>query len=83
MLNEKEGIAYRGLFILDKEGVIRHALINDLPIGRSVEEVLRVIDALIVHENHGEVCPANWKKGAKSMKPTDAGVVEFFSHAQN
>lgn len=81
VLNEKEGIAYRGLFVMDKEGIIRHGLINDLPIGRSVEEVLRVVDALIFHENHGEVCPANWRKGTKAMKPTDAGVVEFFSHA--
>jgi len=78
VLKEEEGIAYRGQFLIDKEGVIRHQLVNDLPIGRSVEEALRLLDALIFHEEHGEVCPANWKNGAKAMKPTDQGLVEYF-----
>jgi peroxiredoxin (alkyl hydroperoxide reductase subunit C) len=78
VLKEDDGIAYRGLFLIDKEGVVRHQLINDLPLGRSVDEVIRLLDALIFHEQHGEVCPANWNKGAKSMKPTEEGLVEYF-----
>ena len=78
VLNEEEGIAYRGLFILDREGMIRHQLVNDFPLGRSVDEVIRLLDALIFHEKHGEVCPANWKEGAKSMKPTEQGLAEYF-----
>jgi peroxiredoxin (alkyl hydroperoxide reductase subunit C) len=79
VLKEAAGIAYRGLFLIDKEGVIRHQLVNDLPIGRSVDEVLRTIDALLFHEEHGEVCPANWKIGAAAMKPTEQGLADFFS----
>jgi peroxiredoxin (alkyl hydroperoxide reductase subunit C) len=78
VLKEEDGIAYRGLFLIDKAGVIRHQVVNDLPLGRSVDEALRMLDALIFHEQHGEVCPANWKNGAKSMKPTDQGLVEYF-----
>jgi peroxiredoxin 2/4 len=78
VLKEEDGIAYRGLFLIDKEGVIRHQLVNDLPLGRSVDEVLRMVDALIFHEEHGEVCPANWKIGAKAMKPTEQGLAEYF-----
>lgn len=78
VLNEVEGIAFRGLFLIDKNGVIRHQLINDLPIGRSVDEALRVIDALIFHEKHGDVCPANWKRGDKSMQPTQEGLTTYF-----
>ncbi|HSX13548.1 MAG TPA: peroxiredoxin [Chlamydiales bacterium] len=79
VLKEEDGIAYRGLFLINREGVICHETINDLPIGRSVDEVLRTLDALIFHEKHGEVCPANWKSGAKAMKPTDQGLVEYFN----
>jgi peroxiredoxin (alkyl hydroperoxide reductase subunit C) len=79
VLHEEEGIAYRGLFLIDREGVVRHQLINDLPLGRSVDEALRVLDALIFHEQHGEVCPANWKSGAKAMKPTEQGLAEYFA----
>jgi peroxiredoxin (alkyl hydroperoxide reductase subunit C) len=79
VLNEEEGIAYRGLFLMDKEGIVRHQLINDFPLGRSVEEVIRLLDALIFHEKNGEVCPANWKMGEKGMKPTDQGLSEYFS----
>lgn len=78
VLKEEDGIAYRGLFLVDQNGIIRHQLINDLPIGRSVDEALRVLDALIFHEKHGEVCPANWKSGSKSMKPTEQGLAEYF-----
>jgi peroxiredoxin (alkyl hydroperoxide reductase subunit C) len=79
VLKEDEGIAYRGLFILDKEGIVRHQLVNDLPLGRSVEEALRILDALIYFENNGEVCPANWKNGAKTMKPTQEGLETYFA----
>lgn len=79
VLKEDDGIAYRGLFLIDKEGVIRHMVVNDLPLGRSVDEALRTLDALIFHEKNGEVCPANWNKGEKSLKPTQQGLVEFFS----
>jgi peroxiredoxin (alkyl hydroperoxide reductase subunit C) len=79
VLKESEGVAYRGLFLIDKEGVIRHELINDLPLGRSVDEALRVIDALAFHEVNGEVCPANWKPGKKSMQASQSGLHEFFA----
>ncbi len=75
----KESIALRGLFLIDKEGVLRHALINDLPLGRNVEEAIRILDALQFHEEHGEVCPANWKPGEKAMKPTAKGVAEYLT----
>ncbi len=78
VLKEEEGIAYRGLFLIDMQGLIRHQLVNDLPIGRSVDEVLRTLDALIFHEKHGEVCPANWHVGEKAMKATSAGLSEYF-----
>ncbi|EZG55199.1 peroxiredoxin [Gregarina niphandrodes] len=71
------GMAYRGLFLIDAEGIVRHMLVNDLPLGRSVEEALRVVDALQFTEKYGEVCPANWKKGMKAMKPTADGVAEY------
>jgi len=71
------GIALRGLFIIDKNGVLKHSTINDLNLGRNVDEVLRLLDAIDFSEEHGEVCPANWKKGDKAMKPTTAGLKEF------
>lgn len=79
VLKEDEGIAYRGQFLIDKEGIVRHQLVNDFPIGRSVDEILRILDALIFHEKHGEVCPANWKAGAKSMKPNQDGLATYFN----
>lgn len=79
VLKENEGIAYRGLFLIDKQGIIRHQLVNDLPLGRSVEEVLRMLDALIHFEKDGEVCPANWKSGAKGMVPTADGLAKYFT----
>ena len=79
VLKEDEGIAYRGLFLIDREGVVRHQVVNDLPLGRSVDEALRMLDALIFHEKHGEVCPANWQEGAKTMEPNQAGLESYFS----
>lgn len=73
------GVALRGLFLIDKAGVVRHALINDLPIGRSVDEALRVLDALTFHEEHGDVCPANWHQGDEAMKPTAEGVATYLA----
>ncbi len=78
VLVEGAGIAYRGLFLLDKDHVVRHQVVNDLPLGRNVSETLRMVDALQFTEKHGEVCPANWNQGAKSMKPTQEGLEEFF-----
>jgi peroxiredoxin (alkyl hydroperoxide reductase subunit C) len=74
-----EAIALRGLFLIDKEGVVRHAVINDLPLGRSIDEALRMVDALQFHEKYGEVCPANWKAGEDGMKPTQEGVASYLS----
>jgi len=71
--------AYRGLFLIDKSGVVRHQLVNDLPLGRNVDEVLRLIDALQFTEEFGEVCPANWKKGEKSLKATQEGIASYLS----
>ena len=77
VLIEDAGIALRGLFIINKDGVLKHSTINHLDLGRSIEEVLRLLDAVDYSEQYGEVCPANWKKGDKAMKPTAAGLKEF------
>jgi len=74
-----DSVALRGLFLIDKEGIIRHALINDLPLGRNVDEALRVLDALQFTEKHGEVCPANWREGEEAMKPTADGVASYLA----
>jgi peroxiredoxin 2/4 len=74
-----KGIAFRGLFLIDRQGKVHHQVVNNLPLGRSVDEVLRMIDALIYHETHGEVCPANWQTGSKSMKPTSEGLEQYFT----
>lgn len=73
-------VAYRGLFLIDKAGVIRHYVINDLPLGRSVDEAIRIVDALQHFEEFGEVCPANWSKGKEAMKATHEGVSSYLSH---
>lgn len=70
-------VAYRGLFLIDKKGVVRHSVVNDLPLGRSVDEALRMVDALQHFEKYGEVCPANWKEGEEAMKPTADGVASY------
>jgi peroxiredoxin (alkyl hydroperoxide reductase subunit C) len=74
-----EAVALRGLFLIDTHGVVRHELVNDLPLGRSVDEALRILEALQFTEEHGEVCPANWKQGDEGMKPTADGVAEYLS----
>ncbi|MCD6347571.1 MAG: peroxiredoxin [Bacteroidales bacterium] len=73
-------VAFRGLFLIDKQGVVRHSVINDLPLGRSVDEALRMVDALQHFEEYGEVCPANWKQGDTAMQATAEGVAEYLSH---
>jgi len=72
-------VAYRGLFLIDKNGVVRHSVINDLPLGRSVDEAIRMVDALQHFEEFGEVCPANWNKGEKAMEATQESVSEYLS----
>ncbi|OFX82300.1 MAG: alkyl hydroperoxide reductase [Bacteroidetes bacterium GWF2_33_16] len=72
--------AYRGLFLIDKKGIVRHQLVNDMPLGRSVDEALRTIDALQYFEENGEVCPANWKKGERAIKPTQEGISDYLSN---
>jgi peroxiredoxin (alkyl hydroperoxide reductase subunit C) len=75
-----EIVALRGLFLIDPKGVVRHAVINDLPLGRSVDEALRMVDALQFVETHGDqVCPANWKTGDEAMKPTADGVASYLA----
>lgn len=74
-----ESVALRGLFLIDKEGIIRHSVINDLSLGRNIDEALRVLDALQFTEKHGEVCPANWHEGEDGMKATTEGVAEYLA----
>lgn len=71
------GVALRGTFLIDKAGIVRHQLVNDLPLGRNIDETIRTIDALIHFEIHGEVCPAGWKKGNDAMKPNQEGVASY------
>ncbi|GET87294.1 tryparedoxin peroxidase [Leishmania tarentolae] len=80
VLEEKQGVSYRGLFIIDPHGMVRQITINDMPVGRNVDEVLRLLEAFQFVEKHGEVCPANWKKGGPTMKPEPKAAVEgYFS----
>lgn len=79
LIADGELIAYRGLFLIDKEGIVRHQLVNDLPLGRNVDEALRMIDALQFNEENGEVCPAGWTKGSEGMSATHDGVAEYLS----
>jgi peroxiredoxin 2/4 len=81
VLIEDAGVSLRGLFLIDKGGVVRHQVVNDLPLGRNVDEVLRMVDALQFTEEFGEVCPANWSKGGKTMKPDEEGLKEFFKES--
>jgi peroxiredoxin (alkyl hydroperoxide reductase subunit C) len=74
-----DAIALRGLFLIDKDGIVQHALVNNLPLGRNVDEAIRLLDALQFTEEHGEVCPANWNKGDEAMKPSAEGVAEYLS----
>ena len=73
------GVAYRGSFLIDKSGMVRHQVVNDLPLGRNVDEMIRMVDALHFHEEHGEVCPAGWKEGDAGMKDSPAGVASYLS----
>jgi len=74
-----DAIALRGLFLIDRDGVVRHSVINDLPLGRNVDEAVRMLDSLQFFEKHGEVCPANWRPGEDAMKPTAEGVAAYLS----
>jgi peroxiredoxin (alkyl hydroperoxide reductase subunit C) len=78
VLTADGAVALRGLFLIDREGLVRHELVNDLPIGRSVDEALRVLDALQHFEVHGEVCPANWQAGGQTMQPDPKGALKYF-----
>ena len=78
------GVAFRAVFLIDKQGVVRSQLVNDLPIGRNVDEIIRLVDALQFHEEHGEVCPAGWQKGQSGMKATPDGVASYLKdHKDN
>ena len=79
LIASAELIAYRGLFLIDREGTVQHQLVNNLPLGRSTQECLRMIDALAHFEQHGEVCPINWQKGEQAMSPTREGVSAYLS----
>ena len=74
------GVALRGSFLIDEKGVIRHAVLNDLPLGRNIDEMLRMIDALAYHQKYGEVCPAGWKDGDNAMKESPEGVADYLSN---
>ncbi len=74
-----DAIALRGLFLIDKDGIVQHALVNNLPLGRNVDEAIRLLDALQFTEEHGEVCPANWNKGDEAMKPSADGVADYLA----
>ena len=71
------GVALRASFLIDKNGVVRHQMVNDLPLGRNIDEMLRMVDALQFHEEHGEVCPAQWEKGKEGMKDNPEGVAKY------
>jgi peroxiredoxin (alkyl hydroperoxide reductase subunit C) len=73
------GIAFRGLFLIDKDGIVQHQLVNNLPLGRNVDEALRLVDALQFHEKNGEVCPANWREGEDGMQADPEGAQAYFS----
>jgi len=72
-----DAVALRGIFLIDQQGIVRHQLVNDLPLGRNVEEAIRMVDALKFFQENGEVCPANWSKGKKGMKANPEGVAEY------
>ena len=77
------GVALRGSFLIDKKGVVRHQVVNDLPLGRNIDEMLRMVDALLFHEQHGEVCPAQWQQGKTAMDASPQGVAQYLSEHQN
>jgi peroxiredoxin (alkyl hydroperoxide reductase subunit C) len=73
------GVAFRGSFLIDRDGVVRHQVVNDLPLGRNIDEMIRMVDALQFHEENGEVCPAGWNKGDKGMDASPDGVARYLS----
>lgn len=75
----EDGVAFRGSFLIDEDGLVRHQVVNDLPLGRNIDEMLRMIDALAFHQDHGEVCPAGWNQGDSGMKDTPDGVAAYLS----
>lgn len=78
--HNKIGVALRASFLIDKNNIVRHQIVNDLSLGRNVDEILRTIDALQFHEKYGEVCPAQWNKNKKAIKPTHKGIVKYLSN---
>ncbi|MEQ6340594.1 MAG: peroxiredoxin [Gammaproteobacteria bacterium] len=74
-----DAVALRGTFLIDRDGIVRHQVVNDLPLGRNVDEAIRMVDALQFFEQHGEVCPAGWQKGKPGMKASTAGVAEYLA----
>lgn len=76
----QEGVALRGSFLIDKDGTVRHAVINDLPLGRNIDEMIRMIDTMLFTNEYGEVCPAGWQKGDEGMKANTQGVADYLSH---
>ena len=76
---EGAGVALRGSFLIDKDGLVRHQVVNDLPLGRNLDEMVRITEALQFHEEHGEVCPANWKQGESGMTASPDGVANYLS----
>ncbi|RFC39397.1 MAG: peroxiredoxin (alkyl hydroperoxide reductase subunit C) [Candidatus Nitrotoga sp. LAW] len=82
-VEHKDGVAFRGSFLIDRGGVVRHQVVNDLPLGRDIDEMLRMVDALQFHEEHGEVCPAGWSKGKAGMNASSEGVAKYLAeHAE-
>lgn len=82
-VESEDGVAYRGSFLIDRSGIVRHQVVNDLPLGRNIDEMLRMIDALQFTEEHGEVCPAGWSKGKAGMVDSTEGVAKYLAaHAQ-
>lgn len=79
-IEHPDGVALRASFLIDRAGVVRHQVVNDLPLGRNIDEMLRLVDALQFTEEHGEVCPAGWQKGKAGMKADTAGVADYLAH---
>jgi peroxiredoxin (alkyl hydroperoxide reductase subunit C) len=78
-LCEERGVAFRATFFIDNKGIVRHQSVNDLPIGRNIDEILRIADAWKFHEKNGEVCPVNWKKGDSGMEATEEGLEDYIA----
>jgi peroxiredoxin (alkyl hydroperoxide reductase subunit C) len=78
-IEHQDSVAFRATFLIDKAGIVQHAQVNNLPLGRNVDEAIRLVDALQFTEQHGEVCPAGWKKGDAGMKPTSQGVADYLA----